>query len=252
MPPDSPADQYDPQRLSTIFSEGQTHAPTVTRAPTVTDYQPNAFSPDDDEHGRYFDEESVLGASEIQVHDHPHGGMTSPTVLGEPWHASPEHAHMPLHVPPSRNASVRQAPSAITRHGTVIGGHGSITYAPGATTTAGMGSSFRGTPSQVPLPDSVENHTLRTHKSRSQRTHQSSTQHDAPMFAHDAPMFAHDASHGGLEPIVINAGAPASASGHGNNYYVVDPMEHQRSASINRQQVRGFFGLLSQSTEFIW
>jgi hypothetical protein len=243
-PPDSPGDNYDPQRLSTIFSEPHTHAPTVTRAPTVTDYQPNAFTPTygHGEHGGYFDEGSVRAPSEINIHDHHHGGMTSPTVLGEPWDASPQHAHLPLHVPPSRNASVRQAPSAITRHGTVINDHGSIIHAPGVAASMGMGSSFRGSPSHVPLPDSSENHTLRT-KSRSQRTHQSSGHHDAPIYV--------DAHHGGLEPIIVNAGAPASASGHGNNVYLLDAAGHQRRPSVARQPVRVFI-LFSLNRLNIW
>jgi hypothetical protein len=184
----------------------------VTRAPTVTDYQPNAG---------YYDGNSVHGASDIHVRDH-HGGMISPTVLGEPWHRSPEHSHLPLHVPPSRNASVRQAPSAITRHGTVINEHGSVRHAPGDA------------PYQVPIHDGMENHTLRSH--RSQRTHYSSSHHDA------APIQVHGASQGGHEPVFVNAGAFPSASG--NNYYVVDPGGHQRSASINRQPVRGYFGFI--------
>ena len=155
--------------------------------------------------------------------------MTSPTVLGEPWHASPEHAHVPLHVPPSRNASVRQAPSAITRHGT-INEHGSLLHAHGGAATASIGDS----PYQVPLHDSMGS---RTHKSlRSQRTHQSSAHHDAPIYVHDG-------SHGGVEPMVINAGAFPSASG--NNHYVVNPGGHQRGASIARQPVRGFFSFIS-------
>jgi len=195
----------------------------MTRAATVTDYQPNAG---------YFDGDSVRAPSTINMHDH-HGGMTSPTVLGEPWHASPEHAHLPLHVPPSRNASVRQAPSAITRHGTVINDHGSVFHGHGGAATATMG----GPPSHVPLHDSVGDHTFRTHKSlRSHRTYQSSAQHDAPIYVHGA-------SQGGYEPIIVNAGAPPSASG--NNYYVVDPGGHQRGGSITRQPVRGFFSFIS-------
>jgi len=115
----------------------------MTRAATVTDYQPNAG---------YFDEDSVGTPSTIHMHDH-HGGMTTPTVLGEPWHASPEHAHLPLHVPPSWSASVRQAPSAITRHGTVINEHGSVFHGHGGAATAAMGAP----PSHVPLHYSVGN-----------------------------------------------------------------------------------------------
>ena len=195
----------------------------MTRAPTVTDY-----------HGGYFDEGSVRDPSEIHIHDHAHGGMTSPTTLGGPWNTSPDHAHIPLHFPPSRNASVRQAPSAITRHGTVIHDHGSVIHAPGGSATAGMGGSFRGTPSHVPLHDSTEGHTLKS--MRSQHTHRSSAQHDAPIYVHGAPQ-------DGFEPIVVNAGAPPSGSGNGN-YYVVDPAGHHRNASITRQPVRDSFSFL--------
>ena len=193
----------------------------MTRAPTVTDYQPN--------HG-YFDGASVRGgASDIHIHD-PHGGMISPTVLGEPWHASPEHAHVPLHVPPSRNASVRHAPSAITRHGTVINEHGSLLHAPGVANTASMGGSIR----HVPLHDSMGDH---THKSMgSHRTHLSSAHHDAPIYVHGG-------SQGGFDPIVVNAGAPLTTGR--NNHYVVDPGGHQRGAHIARQPVRGFSSFIS-------
>lgn len=191
----------------------------MTRAPTVTDYQPNAG---------YFDGSSVHGGSDIHIHD-PHGGMISPTVLGEPWHASPEHARVPLHVPPSRNASVRRAPSAITRHGTVINEHGSLLHAPGAATNASI--------SHVPLHDSMGDHTLRTHKSLgSHRTHLSSAHHDAPIYVQGG-------SQGGYEPIVVNAGDPFSTSQ--NNHYVVNPGGHQRGASTTRQPVRGFFSFIS-------
>ncbi len=191
----------------------------MTRAPTVTDYQPNAG---------YFDGSSAHDGSDIHIHDH-HGGMISPTVLGEPWHRSPEHAHVPLYVPPSRNASVRRAPSAITRHGTVINEYGSLLHAPGVAATASMG----GSPSHVPLHDSMGDHTLRTHKSLgSHRTHQSSAHHDAPIYVQGA-------SQSGFEPIVVNAGAPFSTNQ--NNHYVVDPGGYQRGASATRQPVRSFF-----------
>ena len=200
----------------------------MTRAPTVTDYQTNAG---------YFDGSSLRDGSEIHIHDHLHGGMTSPTVLGGTWLDSPERTHLPLHVPPSRNASVRQAPSAITHRGTIINDHGSMMHAPAG--SAGVGGSFRGTPSNVPLPESLENHTLRTHKSmRSQRTHHSSAQYDAPIYVHGAHQ-------SGFEPVIVNAGAPPSASGNGNNYYVVDPAGHQRNAPITRQPVCAFFSSLS-------